>query len=102
MTPEDEKNRQRYFDAMHAVQSAIALDIQISGLNGAGADPKHLRTGVNSCLVDNLAISKLLIEKGIFTESEYFAAIAEAAEGERASLTERMRKRTGDLRISFG
>jgi hypothetical protein len=102
VTPEDKRNYQRYLDALHAVQSAIALDIEISGLHDAGADPKHLRTGVNSCLVDSLAISRLLMAKGVFTESEYFAAIADAAEQEQRSMTERMRQRVGDPRISFG
>lgn len=102
MNEQDQRNRERYFAAMHAVQSAVALDIQISGDNAAGTDHKHLRTGINACMVDASAVAMLLISKGVFTESEYFAELAVAAEREQASMTERMRKRTGDIRISFG
>lgn len=101
MNAADQQNIERYHAAMHGVQSAIALDISVSGDNGAGADPKHLRTGINSCLSDNSAIAKLLMAKGVFTESEYYAAIADAAERELASVTERMRKRTGNPLLNF-
>lgn len=102
LTPEDKRNLERYSQAMHAVQSAVALDLELSGLNKAGADPKHLRTGINACLVDSSAIAQLLMAKGVFTESEYFAAIADAAEREEKSMTTRMRERTGDQRLRFG
>lgn len=102
MTPEDQVNLDRYAAAMHAVQSAVAHDIQVSGDNGAGADHKHLRTGINACLVDSIAVAQLLMAKGIFTESEYFKAIADAAEREQASMTERLRLRTGIPNLSFG
>lgn len=101
MTEQDKLNQERYHAAMHAVQSAVALDIEVSG-DRAGATPKHLRTGINSCLVDSSAVAGLLIKKGIFTESEYFEAIADAAERERDSLTKRMRERTGVPNLSFG
>jgi hypothetical protein len=102
MTAEDERNRARYAAAMHAVQSAVRLDIEISGDSAAGADPKHLRTGINACLVDSGAVAQLLVAKGVFTESEYLAALADAAEREQASLTERLRQRTGHPNLSFG
>lgn len=102
MTETDEKNNQRYHAAMHAVQSAVALDIQVSGDNGAGADHKHLRTGINACLVDSLAVSRLLMQKGIFSESEYLEAIALAAEAEVGRMTARLRERTGVANLEFG
>lgn len=96
------KALERYQRAMHAVQSAVALDIQVSGDNKAGADHKHLRTGINACLVDSGAVGALLIRKGVFTELEYYTALAEFAEREQQSMTERMRERTGNPHISFG
>lgn len=109
VTPEQAANEaacvrysERYRAAMHACQSAVALDIEVSGLNGAGADPKHLRTGVNACLVDSSAVAQLLMKKGVFTETEYLAAIADAAEREQAMLTKRMQERVGNPHISFG
>lgn len=98
----DEENQRRYHAAMHAMQSAVALDIETVGDNRAGADHKHLRTGINACLVDSAAVAKLLIGKGVFSESEYLAAIADAAEAEQASMTKRLRERTGIPNISFG
>jgi hypothetical protein len=86
---------------MHAVQSAVALDISVSGYNGAGADAKHLRTGIDACLVDAAAVATLLMQKGVFTQSEYLAALADAAEREREEMTERMRQRTGNPAIHF-
>lgn len=94
-------DRERYLAAMHAVQSAVAMDIEMSGANGAGADAKHLRTGINSCLVDSHAVATLLIEKGVFTEAEYVKALADAAEDERDRMTVRMRERLGP-NVSFG
>lgn len=102
MTEEGQRNNQRYMAAMHAVQSAVALDITVSGDNQAGADHKHLRTGINACLVDSSAVAQLLLAKGVFSEEEYFKALADAAELEVQRLTARMRKRTGNDNLSFG
>jgi len=42
-----------------------------------------LRTGVNMALVDCAALAKLLLEKQVFTEVEYYEALAEATEAEQ-------------------
>ena len=101
-TDADNVNRLRYETAMHAVQSAIALDIELHGANAAGADAKHLRTGINSALVDSWGLASLLIDKGVFTKGEYLASMAAAAERERDAVTERMRRKTGNTNMSFG
>jgi hypothetical protein len=80
----------------------VAMDIETSGENGAGADSKHLRTGINSCLVDSSAVAGLLMRKGVFDEGEYMQALAIAAEEELATMTTRLRERTGFTNISFG
>jgi hypothetical protein len=92
----------RYTAAMHGVQSAIALEIETVGAASAGANAKHLRVGINSCLVDSSAVAQLLMREGVFTEDEYFAALAAAAERELAEMTTRVRERTGMPNLSFG
>ena len=53
------KDGQRYDAAAHAMQSGVAFEI------GAGVsretEPKHLRVGVNSAMVDSAALAALLI-----------------------------------------
>lgn len=65
-----------YRRLMHAMQSGVALKLQADPTD---ASPKHLRLGVNSCLVDTSAIARLLISKGVITEREYLGALVDAA-----------------------
>lgn len=66
------------------------------GLNPQGeCSPKHLRTGINSALIDSGAVGQLLIEKGIITEEEYFEKLADLAEADVASYTEKLEQRFG-------
>lgn len=70
-----------YQIAAHRVQTAIAAllghdpDFQ-------GAQPKHLRVGIDLSKSDMGGLARLLIEKGVFTEAEYIAAITASAEQE--------------------
>jgi hypothetical protein len=82
-----DKAKARYAAAMHGVQSAIAYEI--SAKKNEAHSPKHLRTGVNSAMVNAEAIATLLITKGIITELEYVEALADAAERELARYEER-------------
>lgn len=62
----------------HAVQSGVAMKIKYDGLS---IRPKQLRVGVNSALVFNAALVRLLVDKGVFTQEEYAeAAVQEMAE----------------------
>lgn len=92
----------RYAAAVHKVQTGVALDISVSGANGAGADPKHLRTGINSAMADAGALASLLIAKGVFTGGEYLTAIVAAAEREAASMEQRVRDRFRADNITLG
>lgn len=74
--------RQRYEAAMHSMQTAVKYEIEIKGENGAAADPKHLRVGINSAMADHAALVKLLLSKGVITEAEYYEAIVQGAEAE--------------------
>lgn len=72
-----EEDRQRYIDAAHAVQSAIAFTM------GPETEPKHLRVGIDITKSDQGALATLLIEKGVITEAEYFKALADGMEREK-------------------
>lgn len=62
------KNDLTYEEAMHGVQTGIAFDIN-AGSNIA--TPKHLRVGVDSLFINDAALARLLVKKGIITHEEY-------------------------------
>jgi hypothetical protein len=72
-----EEDRKRYMAAAHAVQSAVAFTM------GPETEPKHLRVGIDLTKSDQGALATLLIEKRVFTEAEYFKALADAMEREK-------------------
>ena len=88
------ENHRRYTAALHAVQSAVKFDIEYDP-TGAAGNPKHLRVGINSILVDHGALAHLLIERGVFTEDEYMAALATYAEREQVSVVQGVREKYG-------
>jgi hypothetical protein len=65
MTDDKPKTTLTYAEAMHAMQTGVA------NLSGNDLAPKHLRVGINSALVDNAALARLLVKKGVFTQEEY-------------------------------
>lgn len=58
----------------HAMQTGIMYMIEKGSKIG---DPKHLRTGINSALVFNGTVVKLLVKKGLITREEYAEAAVE-------------------------
>lgn len=84
-----EDNGQRYLAACHAIQSGVAFEHSQGSTDGT---PKHLRTGINIAMCDHAALVKLLVAKGLFTDEEYTAAIADEAEEE----VKRYETRIGD------
>ena len=80
---------QRYNAAAHAMQSGVAAE------NGRDQEPKHLRVGVNSALVDSSSLAKLLIDKGVITPVEYHEAIADGMEAEVRRYEERLSRAKG-------
>lgn len=84
-----------YKQAMHAVQTAIAFEIAMEGEEKAGANPKHLRVGINSAMITDFAIANLLIKKGIITQEEYEEAVTEAANKEVDMLQKRLKDKYG-------
>lgn len=69
--------RARYRAALHAMQSGVAFK-----KDKKDQEPKHLRVGVNSAHISVDALSRLLIDKGLFNEIELQTALCEAAERE--------------------
>lgn len=94
---------ERYNAAAHAMQTGVAT------LMGAGDEqelqvtgPKHLRVGVNSAMVNQDALVRLLISKGIIADVEYFEALADAMERERDAYQARVNKKFGTEKIVLG
>jgi hypothetical protein len=84
---EEEELKSRYAAAMHAVQSGVAAMMEIGD---KAAEPKHLRVGINSAMVNDAGLVALLVKKGVITNREYLEAIVEAAETEKASFEARL------------
>lgn len=59
----------------HAMQSGVAAKQFVSG---SETQPKHLRVGINNALVSQAVTVKLLVDKGIITDLEYFTALRDA------------------------
>lgn len=87
---------ERYEKAIHRMQTGVAFRM---GYDPAETQPKHLRVGVNSAMVDTAAMAKLLIDKGIITEAEYYKAIADAMEAEADRYEQRLRAQHGGANI---
>jgi len=62
-----------YRNLCHAMQSGVAASMGLVGDHAT--EPKHLRVGINSAMVEHSAIVLLLVDKGIISEVEYFTAL---------------------------
>lgn len=92
MTIEDDQAR--WAAAAHAMQSGVATEMGLPGRQTA-TEPKFLRVGINTALSDHGGLVKLLIDKGVITEAEYFKAIADQMEFEKASYEKRLSEHFG-------
>lgn len=70
--PDAPKNNLSYIDAAHGVQAGVSLFME---RDPALVSPKHLRVGVDSCMVNDAALARLLIKKGLFTAEEYMEEV---------------------------
>ena len=91
-------DKDRYDAAAHAVQTGIAT---LLGLDPKLASPKNLRTGLDCGKADMEGLVTLLIAKGVFTEAEYGAAMADAMEREKARWEADMSTKLG-RKVSLG
>lgn len=92
MSDDATKNISRYEAAAHAMQSGVAAEMNY---RSQPTEPKHLRVGINSAMVDHSALAKLLIDKGIITSAEYLAALADAMEAEHGRYEKHISELTG-------
>lgn len=58
---------------LHAVQSGVKAKME-AGISRE-TEPKHLRVGINNALLETSALTKIMIDKGLFTPDEYFSAL---------------------------
>ena len=95
-----ENFRARWIAAMHAMQSGVAMEMNLPERKAA-TEPKHLRVGINVALTDQGSLIRLLIDKGVITDEEYRRAIAEGMEAEKADYEERLSNHFGK-KITLG
>ena len=69
--------QKRYAALCHAMQSGVTFT-----QDKTGQEPKHLRVGVNTSLVNSSALAALLMKKGLITPMEYWEALVEGMEAE--------------------
>lgn len=87
-----EQAKARYLAAMHGMQSGVSA---LMHYDRDHASPKDLRVGMNSAHISSSALTNLLIEKGVITESEYFTSLANCAEAERATYEDELTRHIG-------
>jgi len=83
---------ERYRAAAHAMQSGVAMEMNY---DKGPTEPKHLRVGVNSSMVEHSALVQLLFVKGVITDDEYHEAIAAAMEAEAERYESLLSERLG-------
>lgn len=95
-------NNERYSNALHAVQTGVAVELQREVTAVTAGNPnhlsnsdllrmvKHLRTGNNARAVDHCALVRLLIKKGLFTLEEYGQECADEMANEADRYRERL------------
>ncbi len=88
--------REQYRVLMHAVQTGVGYTL---GFDSREGTPKNLRVGVNSALINQCAIVKLLINRGIITELEYWEAVVEQTKLEVASYEEKLGAVMGNVTL---
>lgn len=88
----ERNDTQRWHDAAHAMQSGVAAEMPI---DPSATTPKHLRVGVNVAMSDHGSLARLLIAKGVISEAEYLAAIADGMEAEARKYEQRLSEHYG-------
>ena len=98
ITPEIQEDIDRGLRALHAMQSGVAYEMNSGSRD---TEPKHLRVGINSAMIQMTGLVRLLVDKGIIEPGEYWRYQADEAEREVARYEERANE-GGGTRISFG
>jgi hypothetical protein len=92
-----------YLALMHAMQSGIKFKMELEGTHGSSeTSPKHLRTGVNSALIDCSALVKTLVEAGVITIEDYRDNLIELLVAEVNDYQEKLSAKMGGANIKLG
>lgn len=94
-----EEKKAKYAALLHAMQTGVAYEIE---RDNRSATPKHLRVGINAAMSDHGALVKLLMDKGIISEDEYFDALIEMMEREVNAYQTRLSEMYGGVKITLG
>ncbi len=91
----------RYLRALKAMQTGVAYMMNYP--DRKDVDPKHLRVGVNSSMVQSSALVDLLMKKGIITGEEWYGQLADCMEAEANTYQREITKRLGgETKITLG
>lgn len=82
--------KQKYCSLCHSMQNGVAFSKDKSDQT-----PKHLRVGINSNAVSNGALVRLLIEKKILTELEYWQFLVKQMQEEVDTYKSRLKSEYG-------
>jgi hypothetical protein len=85
-----------YDEAAHAMQTGVAFELE---RDPSSASPKHLRVGLNSTLVNDAAIARLLVKKGLITVEEYAEEVRLEMCREVDRYQARINERSGNGRV---
>ncbi len=99
MTKSLDELRLEYHTLAHAMQSGVGMKMNYEPRE---TEPKHLRAGVNSAMVETSAIAILLMAKGIFTEEEYYQTLVQAMQNEVDLYKQWLSERLGGVPIQLG
>lgn len=88
----------RYYKATHAMQTGVSVVMQYDKTE---CDPKHLRVGVNSAMVEHSALVELLVDKGVITLEEFMKYLANAMEKEAQHYQEEVSVLMGNANITL-
>jgi hypothetical protein len=95
-----EQIQREYHELCHAMQSGVAMWMNYE-LPPKATDPKHLRVGVNSAMVDSAALASVLIAKGIITEREYYTALRDKMKAEVESYRKLISEHLGGTTVTL-
>lgn len=94
-TDDKPRNDLDYTGAMHGVQSGVAMEMELEPSTVATVATKHLRVGVNSAMVNDAALVRLLVKKGLITHEEYAEEVRLEANRELDRYEDLLRARLG-------
>jgi hypothetical protein len=77
----------------HAIQTGVAMEMHEPSVHAT--EPKHLRTGLDCVMADLGSLTRLLVQKGVITEDEYFEAILDGLRREIEAYEARIKARMG-------